>query len=100
MTPMLSDAPEDLEVRDVTADAARPGTADAAPPAPDAFPGAAAEGAAPVSASAPARAGSARHGWHVLAILSALMGFASISTDLYPYSCGCTSMSRRPQWQA
>ncbi|MDE1150572.1 MAG: MFS transporter [Azospirillaceae bacterium] len=26
---------------------------------------------------------AARHGWRVLAILSALMGFASISTDLY-----------------
>jgi DHA1 family bicyclomycin/chloramphenicol resistance-like MFS transporter len=25
----------------------------------------------------------ARYGWHVLAILSVLMGFASISTDLY-----------------
>ena len=25
----------------------------------------------------------AHHGWRVLAILSALMGFASISTDLY-----------------
>jgi len=24
-----------------------------------------------------------RHGWHQLAILAALMGFASISTDLY-----------------
>ena len=29
------------------------------------------------------RADAARHGWRVLAILSALMGFASISTDLY-----------------
>lgn len=26
---------------------------------------------------------TARHGWHRLAVLAALMGFASISTDLY-----------------
>jgi DHA1 family bicyclomycin/chloramphenicol resistance-like MFS transporter len=33
--------------------------------------------------SASARTEAVRHGWRVLAILSALMGFASISTDLY-----------------
>ena len=33
--------------------------------------------------AAPARTEATRHGWRVLAILSALMGFASISTDLY-----------------
>jgi DHA1 family bicyclomycin/chloramphenicol resistance-like MFS transporter len=32
---------------------------------------------------APVRAEAAEHGWRVLGILSALMGFASISTDLY-----------------
>jgi DHA1 family bicyclomycin/chloramphenicol resistance-like MFS transporter len=31
----------------------------------------------------PATEAAVRHGWRVLAILSALMGFASISTDLY-----------------
>jgi len=41
----------------------------------------AAGGAAIVGASAQAE--PLRHGWRVLAILSALMGFASISTDLY-----------------
>ena len=30
-----------------------------------------------------ARSEAVRHGWRVLAILSALMGFASIFTDLY-----------------
>ncbi len=30
-----------------------------------------------------ARSLAARHGWRVLAVLSTLMGFASISTDLY-----------------
>jgi MFS transporter, DHA1 family, multidrug resistance protein len=50
--------------------------ADAAPLAPDVFPGDAAEGAT-------AQTEAAHHGWRVLAILSALMGFASISTDLY-----------------
>ena len=53
------------------------------PLAPDVFPGDAAEGATTVGASAPARTEAVRHGWRVLAILSALMGFASISTDLY-----------------
>ncbi|MFL9824338.1 multidrug effflux MFS transporter [Rhodoplanes sp. SY1] len=36
-----------------------------------------------VGAVAPARAGAARHGWWMLGVLSLLMGFASISTDLY-----------------
>jgi MFS transporter, DHA1 family, multidrug resistance protein len=43
------------------------------------FPGDAAEDVAVVGAHTEA----VRHGWRVLAILSALMGFASISTDLY-----------------
>jgi MFS transporter, DHA1 family, multidrug resistance protein len=62
-----------------------PGTVamDSPPFAADVFPGDAAEGAATVGASVPVRAEAARHGWRVLAILSALMGFASISTDLY-----------------
>jgi len=47
------------------------------------FPGDAAEAATVTGAAAPARAEAARHGIRVLAILSALMGFASISTDLY-----------------
>src|SRR5436190_19440788 len=47
------------------------------------FPGDAAECAAVVGASTTARTECARHGWRVLGILSALMGFASISTDLY-----------------
>ena len=47
------------------------------------FPGDAADGAAVVGASASARIEGLRHGWRVLGILSALMGFASISTDLY-----------------
>lgn len=47
------------------------------------FPGDAADGAA-VSGAAPAvQRDAARHGWRVLGILSALMGFASISTDVY-----------------
>jgi MFS transporter, DHA1 family, multidrug resistance protein len=57
--------------------------ADAAPLAPDVFPGDAVESATAFGASAPVRTEAARHGWRVLAILSALMGFASISTDLY-----------------
>jgi MFS transporter, DHA1 family, multidrug resistance protein len=76
VTTVLTSAPEDREVRAVPADAA-------APLAPAVFPGDAAEGAATIGASASARAKPARHGWRVLAILSALMGFASISTDLY-----------------
>src|SRR3954451_9791465 len=47
------------------------------------FPGDAACGSAVIGDSASARNECARHGWRVLAILSALMGFASISTDLY-----------------
>jgi hypothetical protein len=43
------------------------------------FPDDAADGVAVVAA----RSDAVRHGWRVLAILSALMGFASISTDLY-----------------
>ncbi|SMF90169.1 MFS transporter, DHA1 family, bicyclomycin/chloramphenicol resistance protein [Azospirillum oryzae] len=35
------------------------------------------------AASYPTNTETAQHGWRVLAILSALMGFASISTDLY-----------------
>jgi MFS transporter, DHA1 family, multidrug resistance protein len=57
--------------------------ADAAPLTPDVFPSDAAEGATALGASAPAQTEAAHHGWRVLAILSALMGFASISTDLY-----------------
>ena len=57
--------------------------ADASPLASDVFPGDAAEGATTAGASASARTESTRHGWRVLATLSALMGFASISTDLY-----------------
>jgi MFS transporter, DHA1 family, multidrug resistance protein len=49
-----------------------------------AFPGGATAAPAPIAAVSPARTGeAARHGWRVLAILSTLMGFASISTDLY-----------------
>ena len=47
------------------------------------FPGDAADCATVVGDSAPARAEAVPHGWRVLGILSALMGFASISTDLY-----------------
>ncbi|MDB6034127.1 MAG: drug transporter protein, partial [Verrucomicrobiales bacterium] len=47
------------------------------------FPGDAAECAAIVGGSPSARAEAGRHSWRVLLILSALMGFASISTDLY-----------------
>src|SRR5690242_21037811 len=51
--PMLTDAPEDVEV-----------TADAARPVPAVFPGDAAEGAAAAGASTPARTEAARHGRH------------------------------------
>jgi DHA1 family bicyclomycin/chloramphenicol resistance-like MFS transporter len=63
----------------------QPGTAarDAPPLAADVFPGDAAECAEAAGAGASARAQAVRHGWRVLAVLSALMGFASISTDLY-----------------
>ncbi|MFG1378735.1 multidrug effflux MFS transporter [Xanthobacter autotrophicus] len=47
------------------------------------FPGDAAEAAATVGRNPQAQAEAVQHGWRVLAILSALMGFASISTDLY-----------------
>jgi len=47
------------------------------------FLGDAADGAVIVGASSAARTEAVQHGWRVLAILSALMGFASISTDLY-----------------
>ncbi len=53
------------------------------PRAREIFPGDAAEAAASIGHSAQAQAEATRHGWRVLAILSALMGFASISTDLY-----------------
>ena len=36
-----------------------------------------------VITGASGEADAARHGWRVLAILSTLMGFASVSTDLY-----------------
>ncbi|MCB4769095.1 multidrug effflux MFS transporter [Ancylobacter sp. Lp-2] len=54
-----------------------------AQPAADIFPGDATEAAAEVGSSPPARTEAARHGWRVLGTLSALMGFASVSTDLY-----------------
>ena len=47
------------------------------------FPGDAADCAEVVGARGPARTEAVGHGWRVLGILSALMGFASISTDLY-----------------
>src|SRR5436189_4983449 len=47
------------------------------------FPGDAAECAVAVGNCPRARGVAETHGWRVLAILSALMGFASISTDLY-----------------
>lgn len=47
------------------------------------FPGDAGDGTAVVGASVSARTEMVRHGWRVLGILIALMGFASISTDLY-----------------
>lgn len=56
---------------------------DAPPFAPTGFPGDAAEVAVAVDACVPVQTEAASHGWRVLAILSALMGFASISTDLY-----------------
>ncbi|MDB6174143.1 MAG: drug transporter protein [Chthoniobacteraceae bacterium] len=47
------------------------------------LPGAVADGVAVVGADASVRTEIVGHGWRVLAVLSALMGFASISTDLY-----------------
>ncbi|MFG1402462.1 multidrug effflux MFS transporter [Xanthobacter sediminis] len=55
--------------------------ANAAAPAAGTFPGDAASARA--DGSDVARAGAGRQGWRVLGTLSALMGFASISTDLY-----------------
>ncbi|MCJ2088130.1 multidrug effflux MFS transporter [Methylobacterium sp. E-005] len=49
----------------------------------DVFPGEGAKGSDARGAASPARAEVARNGWRVLGVLSALMGFASISTDLY-----------------
>ncbi|QJP15700.1 multidrug effflux MFS transporter [Starkeya sp. ORNL1] len=68
---------------DVTPEDAAVVATEAAPLATDVFPGDATEAAVAVGSSASARGDAARHGWRVLAILSALMGFASISTDLY-----------------
>lgn len=56
---------------------------DEPPLAPDVFPGDAAESAALIGEVPAAREEAVHHGWRVLATLSALMGFASISTDLY-----------------
>ncbi len=72
---MLASAPEDRN--------RGAGLAEPIPLAADTFPGDATEGTTTVGASPTARAQAARHSWRVLAILSALMGFASISTDLY-----------------
>lgn len=47
------------------------------------FPGDAADGAEVIGTDIPARREAAQHGWRVLAVLTMLMGFASISTDLY-----------------
>lgn len=52
-------------------------------PAAPVFPGDAAESVEVSGADSAAREKVNKHGWSVLAILSALMGFASISTDLY-----------------
>src|SRR3954453_13499024 len=75
MTPMLASLSEDQNGGTVPDEAI--------PLAADVFPGDATEGATTVGDSASGRAQAARHSWRVLAILSALMGFASISTDLY-----------------
>jgi len=75
MTPMLARRPEEQNGGTVPDEAI--------PLAADVFPGDATEGATTVGDSASGRAQAARHSWRVLAILSALMGFASISTDLY-----------------
>jgi DHA1 family bicyclomycin/chloramphenicol resistance-like MFS transporter len=53
------------------------------PLAADVYPGDATECACTCGASEDVRREGARQGWRVLAILSALMGFASISTDVY-----------------
>src|SRR3954451_20411946 len=75
MTPMLASLSEDQNGGTVPVEAI--------PLAADIFPGDATEGATTVGDSASGRAQAARRSWRVLAILSALMGFASISTDLY-----------------
>ncbi len=49
----------------------------------DVFPGDATGGAAQIGAAPAAQREATDHGWRVLGILSLLMGFASISTDLY-----------------
>jgi hypothetical protein len=56
---------------------------DGPPLVPDVFPGDAAESAAIIGDVPAARKEALHHGWRVLATLSTLMGFASISTDLY-----------------
>src|SRR3954465_2834077 len=75
MTPMLASLSEDQNGGTVPDEAI--------PLAADVFPGDATGGATTVGDSASGRAQAARHSWRVLAILSALMGIASISTDLY-----------------
>lgn len=47
------------------------------------YPGDAADGCEVIGGDGPARHEAAQHGWRVLGILSALMAFASISTDVY-----------------
>jgi DHA1 family bicyclomycin/chloramphenicol resistance-like MFS transporter len=56
---------------------------EAAPLAADIFPGDATEAAEQVGAPAPVSPDAPQYKWRVLGTLSALMGFASISTDLY-----------------
>ena len=53
------------------------------PPIPECLPVHTMEDAATVGDSALARAEVPRHGWRVLAILSLLMGFGPLATDLY-----------------
>ena len=62
-----------------------PGTAaiEGLPSTPGLFPGDATDSVEATAGSASPHGEAARHGWRVLAILSALMGFASISTDVY-----------------
>lgn len=55
----------------------------ARPPASSVLLGDATAGVAVAANGTVARTEEVRHGWRVLAILSALMGFASISTDVY-----------------
>lgn len=61
----------------------RPQDTDSLPAASELPPGDAAQGTTFAGPGAPSRAEAARQGWRVLAILSTLMGFASISTDFY-----------------